>query len=27
MTKRYFRLYDDMSSPERWVLDDTLDSQ
>ncbi|WP_309888881.1 imm11 family protein [Archangium sp.] len=27
MTKRYFRLYDDMSSPERWVLDDTLDAQ
>ncbi|WP_309895368.1 imm11 family protein [Archangium sp.] len=27
MTKRYFRLYDDMSSPERWVLDDTLDPQ
>jgi hypothetical protein len=27
MTKRYFRLYDDMSSPDRWVLDDTLDAQ
>ncbi len=27
MTKRYFRLYDDMNSPERWVLDDTLDAQ
>lgn len=27
MTKRYFRLKEDMSSPERWVLHDTLDSQ
>lgn len=27
MTKRYFELYEDMSSPERWVLDDTLDAQ
>ncbi|PTL85810.1 imm11 family protein [Vitiosangium sp. GDMCC 1.1324] len=27
MTKRYFRLNEDMSSPERWVLDDTLDTQ
>lgn len=27
MTKRYFRLNEDMSSPERWVLDDTLDAQ
>jgi len=27
MTKRYFELNDDMSSPERWVLDDTLDAQ
>ncbi|QRN92987.1 suppressor of fused domain protein [Archangium violaceum] len=26
MTKRYFELYEDMSSPERWVLHDTLDS-
>jgi hypothetical protein len=25
MSKRYFRLRDDMSSPDRWVLDDTLD--
>ncbi|KFA91305.1 imm11 family protein [Archangium violaceum] len=27
MTKRYFELYEDMSSPERWVLDDALDAQ
>jgi hypothetical protein len=27
MTKRYFELYEDMSSPDRWVLDDTLDAQ
>jgi hypothetical protein len=27
MTKRYFELYEDMSSPERWVLDDTLDAE
>ncbi|QRK05267.1 hypothetical protein JQX13_34440 [Archangium violaceum] len=27
MTKRYFRLREDMSSPERWVLHDTLDAQ
>lgn len=27
MTKRYFELSDDMSSPDRWVLDDTLDAQ
>ncbi|MFL5351908.1 imm11 family protein [Archangium sp.] len=27
MTKRYFRLNEDMSSPERWVLHDTLDTQ
>lgn len=27
MTKRYFELHEDMSSPERWVLDDTLDAQ
>jgi hypothetical protein len=27
MTKRYFELNEDMSSPERWVLDDTLDAQ
>lgn len=26
MTKRYFRLNEDMSSPERWVLHDTLDT-
>jgi hypothetical protein len=26
MTKRYFELNDDMSSPDRWVLDDTLDA-
>jgi hypothetical protein len=26
MTKRYFELYEDMSSPERWVLHDTLDA-
>ncbi|HYO66140.1 MAG TPA: DUF1629 domain-containing protein, partial [Archangium sp.] len=26
-TKRYFRLREDMSSPERWVLHDTLDAQ
>ncbi|HLM44402.1 MAG TPA: DUF1629 domain-containing protein [Myxococcaceae bacterium] len=25
--KRYFRLNEDMSSPERWVLHDTLDAQ
>ncbi|OJT16377.1 hypothetical protein BO221_50165 [Archangium sp. Cb G35] len=27
MTKRYFELYEDMSSPERWVLGETLDAQ
>jgi hypothetical protein len=27
MSKRYFELDEDMSSPERWVLDDTLDAQ
>ncbi|MGZ3461760.1 MAG: imm11 family protein, partial [Archangium sp.] len=27
MTKRYFELYEDMSSPGRWVLHDTLDAQ
>ncbi|OJT18394.1 hypothetical protein BO221_40710 [Archangium sp. Cb G35] len=27
MPKKYFRLREDMSSPERWVLDDTLDAQ
>ena len=27
MSKKYFELTDDMSSPERWVLDDTLDAQ
>jgi hypothetical protein len=27
MTKRYFELNEDMSSPERWVLHDTLDAQ
>ncbi|QRN97449.1 suppressor of fused domain protein [Archangium violaceum] len=27
MSKRYFRLNEDMSSPERWVLHDTLDAQ
>ena len=26
MMKRYFELYEDMSSPERWVLHDTLDA-
>jgi len=26
MTKRYFELTEDMSSPERWVLHDTLDA-
>ena len=26
MAKRYFELYEDMSSPERWVLHDTLDT-
>ncbi|WNG27749.1 hypothetical protein F0U62_29760 [Cystobacter fuscus] len=26
MTKRYFELTEDMSSPERWVLDDALDA-
>lgn len=26
MSKRYFRLRDDMSRPERWVLHDTLDA-
>jgi len=25
--KRYFELNEDMSSPERWVLDDTLDAK
>jgi hypothetical protein len=27
MAKRYFELDEDMSSPERWVLHDTLDAQ
>jgi hypothetical protein len=27
MAKRYFRLTEDMTSPERWVLGDTLDVQ
>jgi len=27
MTKSYFELYEDMSSPARWVLGDTLDAQ
>lgn len=27
MTKRYFRLKEDMSGPERWVLHDALDPQ
>ena len=27
MAKRYFELMDDMSSPERWVLGDALDSR
>jgi hypothetical protein len=27
MPKRYFELAEDMTSPDRWVLDDTLDAQ